>query len=117
MKKLIFIVLMALTTGLFSCTKDNNTNVTPVTPIGVANVYVSNYYSSGYYVYVSCTNKGNATAYNVSVRIYSYSGSFYANNYLTSASILAGQTVTGVVDCSEYYPYNYYYTVYTPVWN
>jgi hypothetical protein len=81
---------------------------------------VSNYYIDPYNSYqldVFCTNNGNATAYNVNVKIYTYSGSYYNYYYLTAYSIAPGQTVSGTVNCSAYYPYLFYYTPPTVTWN
>lgn len=118
MKK--FILLLAFLGILFtSCTKTENTYVAP-TPTGTANVYVSNYYIDPYNAYqldVVCTNSGNATAYNVNVRIYTWSGAYYNWYNLSTSSIAPGQSVAGSINCIGYYPYTFAYTIYTPTWN
>ena len=108
---------VTLTLGLNSCTKKDTTTVSP-TPTGYANVYVSNYYTSGSYLYVTLKNSGTATAYSVSVKIYTHDDyGDYNTNYLTTTSIAPGGTSSGYLDCSWYYPYTFYYTIYTPTWN
>jgi hypothetical protein len=123
MKKLL--ILAVLFIGLFSsCSKSDSNNVSPSpnpTPVASANVSVTSYYIDQYNSYqidVICTNSGNATAYNVNVKIYTWSSYYSGYYYLTCPSILPGQTVIGSVNCSSvYYPSYFYYTVYSPTWN